>query len=76
MEFVFSLPESVASEANSLGLLEPAAMERLLREEIRRCRVDKLFSAADRLAAQHAEPMTAAEIKAQIQAAREARSER
>jgi hypothetical protein len=68
-ELNLTLPESLAREAESVGLLEPQALERLLREEIRRRRADKLFEAADRLASAES-PLTEAEIEAEIQAAR------
>jgi hypothetical protein len=45
-------------------------LERLLREELRRQRVDRLFEAADRLAALPLPALTEAEIEAEIQAVR------
>ncbi len=45
------LPENILKEAKEAGLLQPAEIERLLREELRRRRVDELFEAADKLAA-------------------------
>jgi hypothetical protein len=42
----------------------------MIREEIRRRRVERLFAAADRLAAQENPPLTEAEVEAEIQAAR------
>ena len=70
IEFKLTLPEQLAREADALGLLKPDAMERLLRAEIDRRRVGQLFDAADRLAALSESELTAAEVEAEIQAAR------
>ena len=72
LELQLVLPDSVAHEAEANGLLNSAAIEALLRAELRRRRVDQLFDAADRLAALNM-PLTEAEIEAEIQAARKAR---
>ena len=50
VDFKLSLPEGLLKEAEEAGLLNPSSIERLLREEIRRRRVDNFFAAADRLA--------------------------
>ena len=65
-----ALSDSLARDAEAAGLLTPEAIERLLREEIRRRRVDELFVAADRLAALDTLPLTDEEVEAEIQAAR------
>ena len=70
IDFKVSLPDKLRKEAESAGLLNSATIERLLREEIRRRRVDKLFAAADRLAALDLPPMTDEEIEAEIRAVR------
>ena len=70
LELKLDLSDSLAQEARSKGLLESPAVERMLRAELTRSRVDELFAAADRLAAQHLPPMTEAEVEAEIQAAR------
>lgn len=49
------------------------AIETLLREEIRRRRVDQLFSVADRLANLDAPMLTESEVEAEIEAARHSR---
>ena len=64
------VPESVARDAEAAGLLQSEALERLLREEIKRRRVEQLFAAADRLAALDLPPLTESEVEAEIQAAR------
>ena len=65
-----TLPDRLAREADAAGLLKPNVIKRLLRTEIRRQRVDKLFRAADRLAAVNLPPLTQAEIETEIQAVR------
>ena len=73
MELKLKLSDSLAREAEAAGLLTPEAIERLVREEVRRRRVDGLFEAADRLATLDMPPLTEAEVEAEIQAARNAR---
>jgi len=70
LELKLDLSETLAQEAKSKGLLESPAVERMLRAELKRSRVDQLFLAADRLAAQDPPPMTEAEVETEIQAAR------
>lgn len=72
-ELKVTLPEDLAREAETMGLLKPEALERLLRQELRRRRAAELFEAADRLAALHLPPLTEAEVEAEIQAARRER---
>jgi len=68
-----TLPDGLAREAEASGLLTAEALEGLLREELRRRRVDQLFEAADRLAQIKAPALTEAEVEAEIQAARRSR---
>jgi len=70
LELKVTLPDNLAREAEAGGLLTPQAIESLLRDEIRRRRVAKLFDAADRLASIDLPPMTESEIQAEIQAVR------
>ena len=72
-ELKLTLPDNLAREAEASGLLTPGAIETLLREEIRRRRVDHLFSAADRLANLDVPTLTESEIEAEIEAARHSR---
>lgn len=69
VDFKLSLPDKLRQEAEKAGLLTPKAIERLLRDEIRR-RVDNFFAAADRLAALDLPALTDAEVEAEIQKAR------
>jgi len=73
VELRLDLPDNLASEAEASGLLEPAAIERLLRDEVRRRRVEQLFEASDHLSSQEATSLTEAEVEAEIQAARQGR---
>ncbi len=70
LDFKLSLPDQLRSEAEAAGLLNPKAIERLLREEIRRRHVDNLFAAADRLAALDLPILSDDEIMQEIRMAR------
>ena len=70
LEIELSLTDDLAREAEASGLLRPESIESLLRDELRRRRVDRLFTAADRLADLPGSPLTEAEVEAEIQAAR------
>jgi hypothetical protein len=72
LELKLDLPDKLAREAEAHGLLTPEAIESLLRAEINRRRVNKLFDAADGLAASGT-PLTEAEVEAEIAAVRQAR---
>jgi hypothetical protein len=71
-QIVLTLPDNLAQEAEANGLLRPESIEALLRAEIRRRRVNRLFATVDRLADLD-QPLTEAEIEAEIAAARKAR---
>jgi len=73
VELKLILPDSLAREVEGSGLLTPESIEALLRAEIRRRRVNKLFAAADRLAGLGT-LLTEAEIEAEIAAVRQSRS--
>lgn len=70
LKLTLTLPDSLVQEAEAKGLLMPQALESLLRAEIRRRRVNRLFDTADQLAAIELPPLTDAEVEAEIQAAR------
>lgn len=72
-ELKVNLPDELAREAESNGLLTPEAIESLLREELKRLRVSGLFAAADRLSNLDAPPLTETEVEAEIVAARQSR---
>ncbi len=69
-QLTLTVSDSVARQAEEAGLLTSDTIERLLREELRRRAVDRLFEAADSLAASTTSPLTADEIDAEIQATR------
>jgi hypothetical protein len=71
-EVVLTLPDNLAREAEANGLLKPERIAAMLRAEIRRRQVNKLFAAADRLASLE-QPLTEAEVEAEIAAARRER---
>jgi len=68
-----TLPDDLAQEAKVWGLLEPGFLRGLLREEVRKRRIDRLFKAADSLAELPEPPMTAAEVSAEIEGVRKGR---
>lgn len=70
LELTLTLPESLAREATAWGLLTPAGLVELLRAEVRRRRVEDLFSAAERLSVQSTLALSEAELEAEIEAAR------
>ncbi len=70
VNFNLSLPEKLRQEAEKAGLLTPKSLEKLLREELRRRRMEGLFAAADKLSGLDTPPLTDAEIEAEIRAAR------
>lgn len=65
-----SLPDSLAKEAEAAGLLAPEAIERMVREAIRRRALEELKQAMDRMAAVEGPVMTPEEIQEEIKAAR------
>jgi hypothetical protein len=70
-----SLPDDLAQQAKSAGLLRPEAIETLLREAMKKRQIDQLFTTMGKLAA--IEPaLTEAEIQAEIDAARAERARR
>jgi hypothetical protein len=70
LELKLDLSEALAQEAKKKGLLESPAVERMLRDELKRGRVSQLFADADRLAAQDFPPLTEEEVETEIQIAR------
>lgn len=64
------LSDREAQEAKASGLLSPGSLETLLRSELQRRRVDRLFAAADRLSSLPLPPLTEEEVESEIQAVR------
>lgn len=46
-----TLPDQLALEAQRAGLLSPATLARMLRQQLKAQRIDELFAAAERMAA-------------------------
>lgn len=67
------LPEELAREAQERGLLSSKAIESLIRSEIRRARIGRLFDDMEKLSAVDAAPLTDAELEAEIRAVRSKR---
>ncbi|MEP7212943.1 MAG: hypothetical protein ABI791_07700 [Acidobacteriota bacterium] len=68
-EVVITLPDNIAKEAEDNGLLKPASITSILKGELRRRKINKLFTAMDKLAASN-EPMTDDEVMAEVRAVR------
>jgi len=70
LDLKIQLPDDLLKEAQSAGLLTPDAIEQLLRKEIQRQRIDKLFDSADCLAEIDLPALSPDEIEAEITALR------
>ena len=64
-----TLPDALAREATNAGLLTPAALEKLLREELRSSRLERLAASRGNLLDESL-AMTPDEVAAEIQAYR------
>lgn len=70
LQLTLELPDNLASAANRAGLLKPEALERLLRDAVRRQAANELLTIADELTAANIPPMTMEEIQAEVDAVR------
>ena len=70
------LPEELAAEARSQGLLAAPAFEAMIRDALRRRAGRELLDAASELAAAEFPPMTLAEIQREVDAVRAERRRR
>jgi hypothetical protein len=70
------LPDQLAEEARRAGLLTQEAIERLMREAIRRQALSELRRGMERMAAADEPEMTADEIQQEVEAARTERRAR
>ena len=76
-EFKVTLPDRLVEEAREAGLLSPRALQRLLRQAMRRQLAGREFLAvADKIAVAGVPPMNAEAIQAEVRAVRKARSAR
>ncbi len=74
VRITLELPDELMQEAQSEGLMSGEALSDLIRLALRRRKTDGLFATADRLAAS-GHSLTAADVAAEIRAARESRGE-
>ena len=65
-----TISDALATEAAAEGLLEPGSIDVILRERLAAARVAKMQATRQKLSATATPPMTAEEIKAEIQAYR------
>ncbi len=68
LQVKLELPDPLAKEAE--GLLEPQALQALLREAVRSRRIARLAQAREKIAAAGVPPLTMEEIQAEIKADR------
>ncbi|MBI5908782.1 MAG: hypothetical protein HY848_02335 [Betaproteobacteria bacterium] len=73
LEMRLTLSERLAKEARAAGLLNPKAIEKLLREAVRRQALWQFLSVSDRVAAAGITPMSLDDIKEEVNAVRKAR---
>lgn len=76
INLTIELPDTLARDAQRAGLLTSQSIADLLSAELRRKQIDRLFAIADQLANQDTLVMSAAEIEAEIEAARAERRRR
>lgn len=76
LEVKLNLPDGLANEARQAGLLTSEALERMLKNELRRRSGEQLLESARKLAATDLPPLTEEEIEAEVQAARAERRAR
>jgi hypothetical protein len=70
LQVKLELPDPLAKEAETMGLLEPQALQALLREAVRSRRIARLAQAREKIAAASVPPLTMEEIQAEIKADR------
>lgn len=75
-KLTIELPDELAEEARSQGLLAAGAVEAMIRETLRRRAAKELLEAADKLAAAEFPPLTLAEIQEEVNAVRAERRRR
>ncbi|OGT80514.1 MAG: hypothetical protein A3H91_12405 [Gammaproteobacteria bacterium RIFCSPLOWO2_02_FULL_61_13] len=70
LELTISLPDDLASKARAAGLLTSEAIEKLLREQLRKQAGQELRAMLDKRGADGTLPMTEEEVQAEIVAYR------
>lgn len=76
IRLTIELPDALARDTQKPGLLSSRSIADLLSAELKRRRIDRFFEIADQLANQGEPIMSAAEIEAEIEAARAERRQR
>lgn len=71
-----TIPDQLADQAKSMGLLDSGALSSLLRDAVRDKQIAELFDASDKLAALDLPVMTSEEVEAEISAVRAERRAR
>jgi uncharacterized protein YaaR (DUF327 family) len=70
LELTLNLPDELASKAQAAGLLNSEAIEKLLREQLRKQAGEELRAMLDKIDASGEAPMSQDEIQAEINAYR------
>lgn len=70
VEIKLDLPDELAEEVRRMGLLDPRALQSVLREAVRSRIVERLFEARKRITASGLAPLTIEEVQAEIDADR------
>ena len=70
LELTLNLPDELASKAQAAGLLNAEAVERLLREQLRRQSGQELRAMLNKVDASGTPPMTEDEVQVEIEAYR------
>ena len=70
VEVKLDLPDALAQEVTRMGLLEPNALQAMLRDAVRARRIERLAEARKKIAAAGVPPLTMEEINAEIKADR------
>jgi negative regulator of replication initiation len=73
LELKLELPERLAREAESAGLLTPQALVRLLKDEMQRRAAQQLLAGARRASESGSKPLSMKAIQAEVSAVRQAR---
>ncbi len=73
LEMKLTLSERLAKEAQAAGLLTPKAIEKLLREAVRRQALRQFLAVSDQVVAAGIKPMSPDAVQAEVSAVRKAK---
>ena len=76
LDIKLDLPDNLAKQAKEAGLLEPKALQSMLREAVRNRRIARLTEARNKVAGAGIEPISMEDIQAEIVADRAERRNR